>query len=168
MPVFGSEYDIHPTPKHPVGERLARIALAKVYGEKIEYSGPTFKEAKFEGNRVVLSFDHAAGGLVVKELVPTMEGKDKRAGQFAWRIRESSGSTPIVGFTVCGKDHLFQPARAELQGINSVVVTCDAVPEPIALRYGWADHPLCNLFNQAGLPASPFRTDNFPGKTAPK
>jgi sialate O-acetylesterase len=165
---LGSEYDIHPTPKHPVGERLARIALARVYGEKIEYSGPTLENAKFEGNKVVLTFAHAAGGLVAKELVPTSERKDK-SGQVraAWRVKEGSTSAAPTGFTVCGKDSTFHPAKAEIMG-STIVLTCEAVPEPIAVRFGWANHPLCNVFNQAGLPASPFRTDDFPAKTAPK
>jgi sialate O-acetylesterase len=165
---LGSEYDIHPTPKSPVGERLARIALAKTYGEKIEYSGPTVKDVKFEGKKVVLTFDHAER-LVARELVPTLERKDKSGEvRAAWRIKEGSSPGELSGFTVCGKDHIFHPAKAEITGKNTVTASSDAVPEPIALRYGWANHPLCNLFNEAGLPASPFRTDQFPGKTAPK
>ncbi len=165
---LGSEHDIHPTPKHPVGERLARIALARVYGEKIEYSGPTLKDAKFEGPRVVLTFGHVGGGLSAKELVQTNEGKGKNAGKFEYRVKEGTGSAPLVGFTVCGKDKVFHAAKAEIMDRDTVVVTCDMVPEPFALRYGWADHPVCNLFNSEGLPASPFRTDTFAGVTTPK
>ena len=70
---FGSEYDIHPTPKRPAGDRLALAARAQTYGEKIVYSGPMFKEAKFDGGKATLKFDHVAGGLVGKEMVPTLE-----------------------------------------------------------------------------------------------
>jgi sialate O-acetylesterase len=163
---LGSEYDIHPTPKRPVGERLALIARAKVFGEKVEYSGPVYQGLKVDGNKAIVSFDHAGGGLVAKEMAPTLERKDKN-GQVraAWRAKENAESAPLVGFAVCGQDQVFHAAKAQIAG-NTVVVTCDTVPAPVAVRYGWADHPLCNLFNRAGLPASPFRTDDFPAVTA--
>jgi sialate O-acetylesterase len=159
---YGDERDIHPTPKRPVGERLALIARARDYGEKVESSGPEFKEMKLEGNKAVLSFDHATG-LVAKELVPVEPRKNSKA----WRVKEGSAEAKLVGFTVCGPDHKFYPAQARIEG-SHVIVTCDRVPEPRAVRYGWADHPVCNLFNSAGLPASPFRTDDFPASTAKK
>jgi sialate O-acetylesterase len=164
----GSEYDIHPTPKRPVGERLALIARAKNYGEKVEYSGPMYQGLRVDGSKAVVSFEHANGGLVSREMVPTME-RNGKGGQMlaAWRVKEGSEGAPLVGFTVCGQDQMFHPAKAEIVG-STVVVACDAVPAPVAVRYGWADHPLCNLFNRAGLPASPFRTDDFPGATRPK
>jgi sialate O-acetylesterase len=165
---LGNEYDIHPTPKEPVGDRLALIALAKDYGQKVEYSGPVFKDMKIEGNKAVLSFDHTAGGLVSKELEPTLERKDKsgHAG-YAWRVKSGSSGVPLTGFTICGEDRKFHIAKAEIVG-DKVVVSCDAVTRPAAVRFGWANHPLCNLFNKANLPASPFRTDDFPGITQPK
>jgi sialate O-acetylesterase len=165
---LGDEADIHPTPKRPVGERLALIARAKDYGEKVEYSGPAYTGMKVEGSKAILSFDHVAGGLVAPEMVPTRERKNKN-GQVlaAWRVKDKSEGAPLVGFTVCGKDQVFHPAKAEIAG-KTVVVTCEAVAEPVAVRYGWAEHPVCNLFNRAGLPASPFRTDDFPAVTAPK
>jgi sialate O-acetylesterase len=165
---IGSEYDIHPTPKRPVGERLALAARARDYGEKIVYSGPVYKSVALEGTRAILSFDHVGGGLVGKELVATLERKNKNGdSQAAWRVKESSDGAPLVGFAVCGEDHKFFNAKAEIKG-NTVIVTCDSVSQPVAVRYGWADHPICNLFNREGLPASPFRTDVFPGVTAPK
>ncbi len=165
---LGNEYDIHPTPKRPVGERLARIARAKVYSEKIAYSGPEYAGMKVEGDKAVLSFSHVDGGLVAYEMVPTLERKDKSGEtRAAWRVKEKSEGAPLIGFTVCGEDQVFHPAKAEIVG-ETVVVTSEQVPHPVAVRYGWADHPVCNLFNRAGLPASPFRTDNFPAQTAPK
>ena len=74
---------------------------------------------------------------------------------------------PLLGFTIAGKDHKFYQAKAEIAG-DTVVVSSELVDAPIAVRYGWADHPLVNLFNREGLPASPFRTDDFRGITQPK
>ncbi len=159
---FGNENDIHPTPKRPVGERLALAALAKTYGQKIVYSGPMYKAVKFDGDKAILSFDHLGGGLISQELA-----LDKNSKGNAWRVKEGSNGAPLTGFTLCGKDQKFQPAKAEIVG-DTVVVTSELVPEPVAVRYGWANHPLCNLFNREGLPASPFRTDDFPGITQPK
>ncbi len=172
---FGSEYDIHPTPKRPVGERLALAALAQTYGEKIVYSGPMYKSVKFEGGRAILSFDHVGGGLVTKELVPTLEKKNKDGVVVgaAWRVKEAAPKGGVqppglpIGFTMCGKDKVFHEADALISG-DTVLVSCGKVAEPIAVRYGWANHPICNLFNREGLPASPFRTDEFPGITQPK
>ncbi len=151
---FGSEYDIHPTPKRPAGDRLALAARAITYGEKIVYSGPMFKDVKFDAGKATLTFDHIGGGLIGKELVPTLEKKNGAA----WRVKDGSASAPLVGFTICGKDKVFQDATAEIVG-DTVVVSNAAVAEPVAVRYGWANHPICNLFNREGLPASPFRTD---------
>jgi sialate O-acetylesterase len=167
---YGSEHDIHPTPKRPVGERLALIARAKDYGEKVEYSGPVFKGMKVEGNKAALSFDHVGAGLVARELVPTNGKKIGKDGYLAqeWRVKEgSTEGAKLIGFTICGEDKVFHPAEARIEGAT-VLVMCPEVAAPVAVRYGWADHPLCNLFNAAGLPASPFRTDEFPGVTAPK
>jgi sialate O-acetylesterase len=157
---FGSEYDIHPTPKRPAGDRLALAARAQTYGEKIVSSGPMFKDAKFDAGKAILTFDHVGGGLVSKELAPTLEKKNKDGVVIgaAWRVKDRSTGTPLVGFTVCGKDKVFQDAKAEIVG-DTVVVSCAEVADPIAVRYGWANHPICNLFNREGLPASPFRTD---------
>lgn len=166
---FGSEYDIHPTPKRPVGDRLALAARAKTYGEKIVYSGPMYKGVQFDGKKAMVSFDHVGRGLVTKEMVPTLERKSKEGATlgFAWRALDGPTIAPLIGFTMCGKDKVFHFAKAEIVE-GRVVVSSDAVAEPIAVRYGWADHPVCNLFNREGLPASPFRTDEFRGITQPK
>jgi sialate O-acetylesterase len=167
---LGHEFDIHPTPKQPVGERLSLIARAKTYGEKVVYSGPMFKGAKFDGNRAVISFDHVGHGLVAREMEATDIRTNQKTGQSgaAWRVKEGSKEgAELMGFTVCGSDTKFHNAKAEIVK-DQVVVTCEAVPQPVAVRYGWADHPIVNLFNREGLPASPFRTDDFPGVTMGK
>jgi sialate O-acetylesterase len=132
----GEENDIHPKKKKPVGERLALAARGIAYHEPIEYSGPTPKSAHAVSGVVYVTFDHVAGGL------------------------QAHGDR-LQGFTVAGADHKFHPAEAEIQGLNKVAVRSPEVPEPVAVRFGWADYPVVNLWNTAGLPASPFRTDNF-------
>jgi sialate O-acetylesterase len=129
----GDANNIHPAHKQPVGARLALAARALAYGEKIEYSGPAFAAMQVAGNRVVLHFTHLGGGLVAKD-------------------------GPLVGFTIAGADKVCHPAKAEIQG-DAIVVSADAVAQPVAVRYGWANVPEGNLYNAAGLPASPFRTD---------
>jgi sialate O-acetylesterase len=129
----GDAEDIHPTHKQPVGARLALAARALAYGEKVEYSGPVFESLKIKGSKAVLGFRHLGGGLAAKD-------------------------GPLKGFTIAGPDKVFHPAQAEIQG-KTVVLTAESVSRPVAVRYGWANVPEGNLFNGAGLPASPFRTD---------
>jgi sialate O-acetylesterase len=131
----GDAEDIHPTRKEPVGSRLALVARAIAYGEKLEFSGPAFRSATFSKGRAVLQFDHVGGGLVAKD-------------------------GPLKGFTIAGADKQFVPAQAEIQG-DTVVVSSESVREPVAVRYGWATVPEVNLFNRAELPASPFRSDDW-------
>lgn len=138
----GAENDIHPTKKEPVGARLALSARGIAYGEKIEYSGPVYKSMVVEGSKAILTFDHARSGL------------ESRGGE-------------LKGFAIAGEDRKFVWANAEIQG-NKVVVSSAQVSKPVAVRYGWADFPVVNLWNKAGLPATPFRTDDFPMITAPK
>ena len=130
---LGDADNIHPTNKAPVGARLALAARALACGEKVEYSGPRFTALKIEGAKATLQFDHLGGGLVAK-------GGDLR------------------GFTITADGKTFVPATASVEG-DSVVVTAPSVPAPVAVRYAWANVPDCNLYNRAGLPASPFRTD---------
>jgi sialate O-acetylesterase len=129
----GDANDIHPAHKQPVGARLALAARALAYGEKLEYSGPVFDSMKIESESAVLKFTHLGGGLVAKD------------GE-------------LKGFTIAGADQVFRPAQAKIVG-ETVVVNSSEVPQPVAVRYGWANVPEGNLFNRAGLPASPFRTD---------
>jgi sialate O-acetylesterase len=131
----GNEKDIHPKPKEPVGARLALAARAIAYGEKVEYSGPAYESLKVEGNKAILSFKHLGDGLVAK-------------------------GGPLTGFTVAGEDKKFYNAQAEIQD-GKIIVTCNKVEKPVAVRFGWANYPVVNLWNKAGLPASPFRTDSW-------
>jgi sialate O-acetylesterase len=135
----GNETDIHPPQKETVGARLALNARALAYDEKIVYSGPVFKEAKFEGSAAIVTFDHVGGGLVTKP------------------------NGDPVGFTVAGKDGKFHPAKATIKD-NTIVAASEHVSNPVAVRYGWVNFakPTLNLFNKEGLPATPFRSDDFP------
>lgn len=139
---FGDPVDIHPQNKEPVSARLALAARAVAYGERIVYSGPIYKSMKIEGDRVILSFDHVGSGLAAKD------------GE-------------LKGFTIADQNGKFSNAQAEIQG-NKVAVWSPQVEHPTAVRYGWANCPVVNLYNEEGLPASPFRTDDFPILTKPK
>src|SRR5262249_3824712 len=153
----GDVFDIHPKDKATVGTRLALAARANTYGQKIVGSGPVFKELKVDGDKAILSFDNLGGGL----------GARTSPGGF-----DPKGV--VAGFEVCGDYRVFYPAKARIEG-DTVVVTCDKVSKPVAVRYGWKNYPVVNLYNtttaekrQLGLPATPFRTDDFPLTTAPK
>ena len=132
----GEARNIHPKNKQEVGRRLALWALATTYGRKIPYSGPLFRSHKIEGGKVVLTFDHAYDGLAVK------------------------GGGELKGFAIAGEDQKFVWATATIHG-ETVIVSSDKVAKPVAVRYAWADNPICNLTNSADLPASPFRTDDW-------
>jgi sialate O-acetylesterase len=138
---YGDAKDIHPQDKEPVGARLALAARAMTYGEKIVWSGPVYSGMKTDGNKAVLTFDHTGSGL------------------------EAKGG-PLKGFTLAGADMKFVEAEAVIKG-NTVVVSSSSVDRPVAVRYGWANNPVVNLFNREGLPATPFRTD-VPPEYQPK
>jgi sialate O-acetylesterase len=136
---IGDETNVHPKNKAPVGERLMDIALAKSYGQKIEYSGPVYESMKIEGGKVKLKFSHASG-LMAK------------------------GGKPAE-FEIAGVDERFVPAEATIEG-DAVVVSSGDVPVPVAVRYAWKNYPRdANLYNSAGLPAAPFRTDSWDALT---
>jgi sialate O-acetylesterase len=140
---IGEANDIHPRNKQDVGKRLAAIALRKLYDKKIVFCGPQYAMMKAEGKHIRISFEHIGSGLLVKD----------RYGY-------------LKGFEVAGDDRKFYYARAWVEG-NDVVVSAEAVPNPVAARYAWADNPEdANLYNREGFPASPFRTDNWKGITA--
>lgn len=133
---IGEGKNIHPKNKQDVGLRLALIARAKVYGEKIEFSGPVFTGFKAAGNKLILTFSHTTGGLKIR-----------------------NGSV-LKGFAVAGKDHVYHWANALIRG-NTVVISSPAVVQPAGIRYAWADDPENNLMNGKNLPAGPFRTDEW-------
>ncbi len=133
---IGDAIDIHPTNKQDVGKRLALNALATVYGKDIPYSGPMYQSIKIEGNKIRIQFTHANNGLKIK------------------------GYTQLKGFAIAGVDKKFFWAEAKIDG-NEVVVWNSKVKNPVAVRYAWANNPICNLYNGADLPASPFRTDEW-------
>ncbi len=134
---IGDAADIHPRNKQDVGYRLALNALAKTYGKQVEYSGPEYQSMKVNDNEVILSFTH-----------------DK--GLFA-----KSKYGYLSGFSIAGDDRKFVWAKACIEG-NTVVVYSDKVNRPVAVRYAWATNPDdANLYNSDGLPASPFRTDDW-------
>lgn len=134
---IGDALDIHPKNKQEVGRRLALAAEAQVYKQPVAYSGPMYRTMKVEKAQIRLRFDHIDGGLLAKD------------GE-------------LTGFAIAGKDHRFVWAHARIDG-ETVVVWSEDVPAPEAVRYGWHYNPTCNLYNHAGLPASPFRTDTWPG-----
>uniref|UniRef100_UPI003783841A GDSL-type esterase/lipase family protein n=1 Tax=Prosthecobacter sp. TaxID=1965333 RepID=UPI003783841A len=154
----GESEDIHPQTKQIAGERLAKIALAKTYGREVVHSGPVYASMKIEGSAIRLSFDQLGGGLVAKE-VPATYDVMRKAGKTAPLVRNSPQSQ-LEGFAICGADKQWVWAEAKIEG-DTVLVSSSQVLTPIAVRYGWADNPTCNLYNQAGLPAPPFRTDDF-------
>ena len=132
---MGEEKDIHPKNKQEVGRRLAQWALAKTYGKDVVACGPLYKSMTRQGDKIVVQFDYVGGGLAAKG--------DK-----------------LKGFAIAGEDKKFVWADAKIEG-DAVVVSSPEVKEPAAVRYAWANNPDCNLYNKAGLPASPFRTDDW-------
>ena len=132
---IGDSYDIHPKNKQEVGRRLALAAENIAYGRKVEYMGPAFKSLHEDKGTLRVQFTHVAGGLVVR-------------GQ------------SLKGFEIAGEDQQFSPAEAKVEG-TEVVLSSPQVTKPVAARYGWANDPPCNLYNKLGLPAPPFRSDDW-------
>ncbi len=139
----GDKDDIHPAQKAIVGERLALLARVIAYAESFTGKSPAFESVSFSGGKATVSFAHVGNGLMMK-------------------------GEKLTGFAIAGPDRKFVWADAQIVGKDRVVVSHPTVTEPVAVRYGWADYPVVNLFSQFGLPASPFRTDDFPLTTAPK
>jgi sialate O-acetylesterase len=137
----GDAYDIHPREKETAGARLARAARATVYGEGITPSGPMYEAMEVRGDHAILRFRDVGRGLMAK------------GGE-------------LTGFTIASADRKWLPARAVIRG-DRVIVSSPRVARPVAVRYGWANYPVVNLYNREGLPASPFRTDDFPLSTLP-
>jgi sialate O-acetylesterase len=156
---LGESDDIHYRNKKDAGDRVALIALANTYEQKVAFSGPMYSSSTVEGHAIRVKFTHTDGGLVAKTLPATYQPKTLLP-QTVPLIRNSPKSE-LEGFAICGADHRWVWADATIDG-DSVVVSSSDVPAPVAVRYAWADNPTCNLYNGAGLPAGPFRTDNFP------
>ncbi len=140
---IGEGRDIHPRNKQGVANRLARWALAKDYSFDVPYQSPTYKSMEKQDNKIVLTFDHAGQG-----------------GLYAFDTQD------VKGFTIAGSDQVFHNAQAKIVPPNKVEVWSDEVSDPVAVRYAWADNPVANLYGRNGLPATPFRTDDWPGVTA--
>jgi sialate O-acetylesterase len=137
---IGDGKDIHPKNKQDVGKRLELNALKVAYGKKIVNSGPMYKSVKFKDGRAYIKFTYTGSGLTTKN------------------------GEQLKGFAIAGADKKFVWAKAEISG-DKVVVWNDKITKPASVRYAWADNPVCNLYNKEGLPASPFRTDNWQGIT---
>jgi sialate O-acetylesterase len=134
---IGNIYDIHPRNKKDVGKRLANWALARTYGVKdIVYSGPIYKSHRVDRGQLIISFQYADRGLLSRD-------------------------GPLTGFELAGEDQIYYPAQAIIKG-EEVVVTSDFVLDPVAVRFGFGNTTPTNLFNQYGLPASSFRSDDWP------
>lgn len=138
---LGEGKDIHPKNKQDVAKRLARWALADVYKLPIAHHSPLYKSKEQQGNKTVVTLDHVGTGLQLFD------------------VREP------LGFTIAGADKKFVTAKARLIAPDKVEVWSDAVAEPVAVRYGWADNPVLNVYSSDGLPVTPFRTDDWPGIT---
>jgi sialate O-acetylesterase len=139
---IGEGKDIHPKNKHDVGRRLARWALANEYGFDIPFRSPEYSRMEPGSSSIIVSFDHVAGG---------------------WRPFDVAQP---IGFTIAGEDRKFVNATAKILDDGRIEVSSPEVPAPVAVRYAWADNPVCNMFSAAGLPLTPFRTDDWPGVTA--
>lgn len=130
----GDPHNIHPKNKQEVGRRLALLVRAHLWGEAVASSGPVFQGVKREGGALRIEFAHAAG--------------------------LTSRGAPLIGFEIAGADRRFVPALARIDG-ETVVVQANAVSAPVAVRYAWSNSPTACLFNSAGLPAAPFRSDQW-------
>jgi sialate O-acetylesterase len=136
---IGDAKDIHPKNKDDVGYRLSLAALKTTYGKDIVYSGPMYNSMQIDGDKIVIDFDHTGSGLLIKD-------------KYGY----------LKSFAIAGADRKFVWAKAWVIPGNKVVVSSDAVKNPVAVRYAWADNPDdANLYNAEGLPASPFRTDDW-------
>ncbi len=138
----GTYDDIHPKNKLPVGERLALVARSVAYNQKLVFAGPMYAGMKADGDKITLKFNHTGGGL------------------------EAKGGE-LKGFLIAGEDKVWREAKAEIKG-KQIVVSSPDVAKPVAVRYAWTKYPTVNFYNKEGLPANPFRTDDWEMVTKPK
>ena len=138
---LGDANELHPRNKVDVAKRLAAWALAETYRQKVTATGPLYDSFSIKGDKIQVKFKQAgSGGL------------------------KTPNGEPLKGIAIAGVDHKFVWAETRIKG-DSLIVWSKEVAHPVAVRYAWADNPVCNLYNKAGLPASPFRTDDWPGVT---
>jgi sialate O-acetylesterase len=138
---LGGNGDLHPRNKKDIGLRLAAIALARDYGIQKPYQSPAYRAMQTAGGKITLTFDSPNGKL------QTLDG------------------SPLRGFAIAGADKKFVWADAVVNADGTVTVSSDKVPDPVAVRYAWAENPACNVYDSARLPLTPFRTDDWPGIT---
>ncbi|NLX13329.1 MAG: sialate O-acetylesterase [Phycisphaerales bacterium] len=134
---IGDANDIHPANKQDVGKRLAQCALKVAYGQEVPHTGPIYDHMVVREGKVRLYFKNVAGNLVAKD------------------------NQALEGFAIAGQDRQFVWAEARIVDEQTIEVSNINVPEPVAVRYAWANNPICNLYDAAGLPASPFRSDDW-------
>ena len=134
---LGEQRDIHPREKNTAASRLTRHALANAYGFELQAKSPQYVSMKKEGNAIILTFDNIDKGL------------------YAFDVEE------VKGFAIAGADKKYYWAEAKIIGKNQIEVMADKVKDPVAVRYGWADNPIVNLYDENGLPVTPFRTDDW-------
>lgn len=139
---IGEGKDIHPKNKVDVGRRLARWALANEYGIAVDHQSPRYGSMQADGDGIVLSFQHLPAG---------------------WRPFDVNEP---VGFTIAGEDKKFVKADAKILEGGKIRVSSPNIAKPVAVRYAWADNPVCNMYSAGGLPLTPFRTDEWPGVTS--
>lgn len=141
---LGEANDIHPKNKYDVAARLVRWALARDYGFKdLAHRSPAYREMRVAGNKATLGFDHVGAGLRTVDV------------------------NEVHGFVICGPDRRWVKAQARIAGPDRIEVWADGIAAPVAVRYAWADNPVCNVLSKEGLPLTPFRTDDFPLITDP-
>jgi sialate O-acetylesterase len=141
---LGEGRDIHPRNKYDVASRLVRWALVKDYGLKFPYRSPEFKSIAIAGGKATVTIDCFESSLRAFDVLE------------------------VKGFAICGADKVWHWAKATIVGKDQVEVSSDRVSAPVAVRYAWADNPVCNLYSLDGLPVTPFRTDDFDMTTKPK
>ncbi len=141
---LGAHGDIHPPYKKPIGDRWSRLIQNKIHGKNVVPRGPVFDSMKKKNGKLHLTFNHTHGGLVTKEVPPSAARADR-----------------VEGFLIAGKDRFFVRARAKIRDDDTIVCWSDRVEDPVAVRYAFSNRTIFNLYNEAGLPAGPFRTDDW-------
>jgi sialate O-acetylesterase len=155
---IGEAKDIHPKNKQDVGKRLSLIARHHIYGEEeLVFSGPIYKNLEIQNEKAIVHFEHFGSGLTASNMIS--EGKYTLG---------KPNDFDIIGFSIAGEDHNFVWAKAKITDKNTLEVWSPEVKNPVAVRYAWHTNPICNLYNLEGLPASPFRTDDWDGITVGK